>query len=422
MMNTTDLILLLGGITLGTAFGWTVSRFRAQSEIARQALSSQNAMVELRIALVKAQTDNAAAADKLSAQKHEFEELRRQAEVMFKNLANEILEDKSRRFTEQNKSNLADILAPFSERIKDFERTVNDVHVSDAKERASLVEQIKNLHLLNQQMSKEANNLTNALKGQSKTQGNWGEFILEKLLEKSGLLKGREYTAQQSLNDSDGKRYQPDIIINLPEEKHLVIDSKVSLNAYERYCSAETEGERTEALKEHLFSIRRHMKELSEKNYHSLYGLQSLDFVIMFIPVEPAFIEAVNNDASLFTDAYERNIIIVAPSLLLATMRTIASIWRQERHNTNASEIARQAGDLYDKFVGFAEDLSQVGRQIDQVKNSHAEAMKKLSEGSGNIVRRIEKLKTLGAKANKSIPRQLLDSSDELPLPADEDL
>jgi DNA recombination protein RmuC len=419
-MNDMDLILLFGGIALGVILGWAVARFRMQAELARQALSDQSASLDLRMELARAQAEHAAADEKLAAQKLEFESLRRQSEAMFRNLANEILEEKSRRFTEQNKTNLAEILAPFSERIKDFERTVSDAHLSDAKERASLVEQIRNLHQLNQTMSKEANNLTNALKGQSKTQGNWGEFVLERLLEKSGLMKGREYAAQASMVDADGRRFQPDIIIHLPDDKHLVIDSKVSLNAYERFSSAETDEERADALKEHLFSIRRHMKELGEKNYQSLYGLRSLDFVIMFVPVEPAFIEAVNNDSELFTDAYERNIIIVAPSLLLATMRTIASIWRQERHNTYAAEIARQAGDLYDKFVGFAEDLAQLGRQIDQTKNSHTEAMKKLSEGSGNIVRRIERLKTLGARTSKSIPRQLLEGADELP-PAPEE-
>jgi DNA recombination protein RmuC len=414
-MNEIDLVVLFGGVALGAVIGWAVSRYRAQADLARLALSDQNASMELRVALAKANAESLASTEKLAAQKLEFEDLRRQSELMFRNLANEILEEKSRRFTEQNKTNLAEILTPFSERIRDFERTVNEAQLSEAKERASLVEQVRNLHQLNQQMSKEANNLTNALKGQSKTQGNWGEFVLERVLEKSGLVKGREYIAQQSLPDSDGRRFQPDIIIHLPESKHLVIDSKVSLTAYERFCSAETDEIKAEALREHLASIRKHMKELSEKNYHALYGLQSLDFVIMFVPVEPAFIEAVNGDSALFTDAYERNIIIVAPSLLLATMRTIASIWRQERHNVFASEIARQAGDLYDKFVGLSEDLAQVGRQIDQTKNSHAEAMKKLTEGNGNIVRRIERLKALGAKANKSIPPALLDSADELP-------
>ncbi|HLP17007.1 MAG TPA: DNA recombination protein RmuC [Bacteroidota bacterium] len=410
-----DVILLIGGVALGALVGWAVARFRAQAELARQALSDQNATMELRMALARATAENTASIEKLNAQKREFDELRRQSELMFKNLANEILEEKSRRFTEQNKTNMAEILTPLNERIREFERTVSDTHLSEVRERASLVEQIRNLHQLNQQMSIEANNLTNALRGQSKTQGNWGEFLLESVLEKSGLVKGREYVAQMSLPDAEGRRFQPDVIVNLPESKHLVIDSKVSLNAYERYCSADTADARAEALKEHLLSIRKHMRELSEKNYHALYGLQSLDFVIMFVPVEPAFIEAVNGDATLFADAYERNIIIVAPSLLLATMRVIASIWRQERHTTYASEIARQAGDLYDKFVGLAEDLAQIGRQIDLTKNSHTEAMKKLTEGNGNIVRRIERLKSLGAKANKSIPPSLLDNADELP-------
>jgi DNA recombination protein RmuC len=262
-------------------------------------------------------------------------------------------------------------------------------------------------------MSKDATNLTNALKGQTKTQGNWGEFILENILEKSGLEKGREYSVQTSMTNETGRRYQPDVLVNLPENKTIVVDSKVSLVAYEKFCSADDEAEKAAALKEHILSIRNHIKELSAKNYQNLYQIQSLDFVLMFLPVEPAFSLAVQYDSGIFNDAFEKNIVIVSPSTLLATLRTIASIWRQENQNKNALEIARQSGALYDKFVGFVDDLINVGNKIDAAKGSYTDAMKKLHEGGGNLVSRTERIKKLGAKTTKSLPKSLLDRTDE---------
>ena len=370
-------------------------------------------VIDLNSSLSSIKSDYNNLQEKLSEQKKEVEELQSKFIKEFENLANKILDDKSTKFTAQNKENLDQILKPLSEKIKDFEKKVEEVYVTDSKERASLVQQIKNLHDLNQQMSKDANNLTNALKGQTKTQGNWGEFILESILEKSGLVKGREYTVQESLSSSEGRRFQPDVLIKLPENKTIVIDSKVSLISYEKFTSAENEEDRQLALRDFIISIKNHIKGLSAKNYQNLYGIESLDFVLMFMPIEPAFGLAVQNDISLFNDAFEKNIVIVSPSTLLATLRTIASIWRQENQNKNALEIARQSGALYDKFVGFVDDLNTLGTRIDAAKDSYNSAFNKLRDGRGNLIRGVEKIKRLGAKTAKSLPQSLLDASDD---------
>ncbi len=375
----------------------------------------RNKVIQLNSSLSSIKSDYGNLQNKLTEQKSEIEQLQEKFTKEFENLANKILEEKSSKFTIQNKENLDQILKPLSEKIKDFEKKVEDVYVSDSKERAGLIQQIKTLHELNQQMSKDATNLTNALKGQSKTQGNWGEFILESILEKSGLVKGREYLVQESITAESGKRFQPDVLVNLPENKTIVIDSKVSLVAYEKYSSAEDDEERSIALRDHMYSIKNHIKGLSSKNYQSLYQIQSLDFVLMFLPIEPAFSLAVQYEPGLFNEAFEKNIVIVSPSTLLATLRTIASIWRQENQNKNALEIARQSGALYDKFVGFIDDLSNVGNKIDAAKDGYLNAMKKLHEGSGNLVSRVERIKRLGAKTYKSIPQSLLDEAGSNP-------
>jgi DNA recombination protein RmuC len=351
--------------------------------------------------------------EKLSTQKEQVEQLQQKFTTEFKNLANDILEDKSKRFTEQNKVNINEILNPLSEKIKNFEKKVEDVYLNDTKERAGLSEQIKMLHELNQQMSKDANNLTKALKGDAKTQGNWGEFILERVLEKSGLVKGQEYSVQESITDDEGKRQQPDILIYLPENKCIIIDSKVSLTGYEKYCSADDDAIRGAALKEHISSIKKHITNLSAKNYQNMYGIKSLDFVLLFMPVEPAFSLAVQNDMGLFNDAFERNIVIVSPSTLLATLRTIASIWRQENQNRNALEIARQSGALYDKFQNMVADLLEVGKKLHSVQDNYDDVMKKLYTGKGNLITSVEKIKRLGAKTTKSLPHGMIDKVDE---------
>ncbi len=377
--------------------------------------TNQNEILRINNELSSSKSDLKNNEEKLIEQKAELTNLREQFTKEFENLANRIFEEKSKKFTDQNKTNLDELLKPLGEKIKDFEKKVNDVYVSEGKERASLKEQLTMLHQLNQQMSTEAQNLTKALKGESnnKFQGNWGEIILENILEKSGLVKDREYLVQMSLTTEDGKRFQPDIVVNLPDGKHLVIDSKVSLNAYERFSSAESDDERQTALKEHLISVKKHIKDLSDKNYQTLYQLKTLDFVLLFIPIEPAFALSVQGDAQLFNDAFDKNIVIVSPSTMLATLRTVASIWRQENQNKNAIEIARQGGALYDKFSGFVEDLIALGNKMRDSQKTYEAAMNKLSTGSGNIVKRTEELKKLGAKATKNLPQSLLDRADE---------
>jgi DNA recombination protein RmuC len=350
---------------------------------------------------------------KLSEQKSEIEELQQKFTKEFENLANRIFDDKAKRFSELSKTNLQDILNPLKERIVEFQSKVEETNKESIRGHASLREQLSMLKDMNQQITQEAKNLTEALKGQSKTQGNWGEFILESILEKSGLVKGREYVVQESLTAESGKRFQPDVIIKLPENKSIVIDSKVSLVAYEKFISSDDEHQKQFALREHINSIRSHIKSLSSKNYQNLYQLESLDFVLMFMPVEPAFALAVQNDQTIFNDAFEMNIVIVSPSTLLATLRTISSIWRQEKQNRNALEIAKQSGDMLDKFTAFVEDLLTVGKGLISVKDNYDKAMNKLTDGRGNLINRAEKIKQLGAKASKSLPPNILYRADQ---------
>jgi DNA recombination protein RmuC len=358
--------------------------------------------------------DNENLAERLREHKAEVEQLQERFKTEFKNIANELLEDKSRRFTEHNQEKLGEILKPLNERIKSFEEKVDTSHKESLERNAGLVQQIRSLSEMNRQMSEEAKNLTKALKGDSKAQGNWGEVILERVLEKSGLRKNEEYFMQDSVTNEEGKRLQPDVVIKLPDNKNIVVDSKVSLLDYERFCAAETEDERSVHLKAHIRSVRSHVKGLSEKNYHQLYGSGSPDFVLLFVPIEPSFSLAVQHDSELFNEAFDKNIVIVSTSTLLATLRTIASIWRQENQTRNALEIARQAGDMYDKFEGFVADMLQVGRELISAKKEYDAAMNKLTEGKGNLVSRAQKLKDLGAKASKTIPQALIErAADE---------
>ena len=350
---------------------------------------------------------------KLSEQKEEINSLQEKFTKEFENLANRIFDDKTKRFSEQSKANLAEVLNPLKEKITEFQSKVEETNKESIRGHASLREQLSMLKDMNQQITQEAKNLTEALKGQSKTQGNWGEFILESILEKSGLVKGREYVVQESLTAESGKRFQPDVIIKLPENKSIVIDSKVSLVAYEKFISSDDEHQKELVLREHINSIRSHIKNLNSKNYQNLYQLESLDFVLMFMPVEPAFALAVQNDQTIFNDAFEMNIVIVSPSTLLATLRTISSIWRQEKQNRNAMEIAKQSGDMLDKFTAFVEDLLTVGKGLISVKDNYDRAMNKLTDGRGNLINRAEKIKELGAKTSKSLPPAMLNRSKE---------
>jgi DNA recombination protein RmuC len=329
----------------------------------------------------------------------------------FKNLANEILEERSKRFAEDNKQGLETLLAPLKEKIGEFQFKVEQTYDKESRERLTLQGEIKRLAELNEQISEDAVNLTRALKGDAKTQGTWGEFVLEKVLESSGLRVDEEYIVQKAFLNEDEKKSKPDVIINLPEKRHVVIDSKVSLTAYERYVSAEEEPERDLALRQHLASVRTHVMELSGKNYQNLYGLESLDFVLMFVPVESASMLAMQAERGLFLDALRKNVLIVSPSSLIGVLRIIAHIWRQEYQNRNAKELGRQCAALYDKFVGFVEDLEDIGRKLKATQESYDGAKGKLSTGRGNLIRQAERIKNLGVKPTKALPSQLVEQA-----------
>ncbi|XLS27879.1 DNA recombination protein RmuC [Flavobacteriaceae bacterium M23B6Z8] len=345
-------------------------------------------------------------------QKEEVTQLQEKFTKEFENLANKILDEKSTKFTEQNKENIKTILNPLQEKIQLFEKKVEATHKESIDYHAALRQQIIGLKDLNEQMSKETLNLTKALKGDSKMQGNWGELVLERVLEKSGLEKDREYQVQESFQREDGSRVLPDVIINLPDGKKMIIDAKVSLTSYERYVNTEDEEQQLH-LKAHLNSIKKHIDQLSAKKYEDLYEMESPDFVLMFIPIEPAFAIAINQDNTLYNKAFEQNIVIVTPSTLLATLRTIDTMWNNEKQQRNAIEIARQAGALYDKFEGFITDLTKVGKKMDEAKTEYKGAMNKLFEGRGNIITSIEKLKKMGAKAKKALPEPILKRAIE---------
>ncbi|MBU3681405.1 MAG: DNA recombination protein RmuC [Flavobacterium sp.] len=348
-------------------------------------------------------------------QKQEIADLQAKFTKEFENLANRIFDEKSTKFTTQNKVNLDQLLNPLQEKILHFEKKVEDSHKESLLNNVSLRQEIINLTSLNEKMSQETVNLTKALKGDSKMQGNWGELVLERVLEKSGLEKDREYFVQQAHTDPNGNRVFPDVVIQLPDGKKMIVDSKVSLTAYEKYTNEEDAILKANYLKDHVNSIRRHVEQLGDKNYHDLYQIESPDFVLLFVPIEPAFASALQEDTTLYNKAFEKNIVIVTPSTLLATLRTIDSMWTNQKQQENAFEIARQAGALYDKFEGFVNDLIRIGKKIDESKSEYDGAMNKLKEGKGNLITSVEKLKKMGAKAKKSLPEQLLKDSDQTP-------
>ena len=341
-------------------------------------------------------------------------ESREQLVITFKNLANEIFDDKSKKFTATNKESLNAVLNPLQERIQRFEKRVEETYDKESKERFSLAKEIENLQKLNTRISEEAINLTNALKGDNKAQGSWGDFVLESILEKSGLVKGREYEVQVSLKDEEGGKAQPDVIVHLPESRDIIIDSKVSLKAWDAYSAAKEESIKEEALKQHIASIRNHVKLLSSKDYQNLVGVNSLDYVFLFMPIEAAYSAALQEDPELFQFAFERNIIFVVPTTLLTTLKTVQNLWRLAQQNQNANEIAERAGALYDKFVAFVDDLDDVGHRIDASKKSFEKARNKLLSGRGNLVKRAESLKQLGAKtSNKQKVENLSSALDD---------
>ncbi|MES2543595.1 MAG: DNA recombination protein RmuC [Bacteroidota bacterium] len=366
----------------------------------------------LSIQLTKKEADFDNLWERSKEQKEEVEKLQEKFTKEFENLANKILDEKSNKFTEQNKENMKNILSPLQDKIQLFEKKVEDTHKESIDYHAALRQQILGLKEMNLQMSKETLNLTKALKGDTKMQGNWGELVLERVLEKSGLEKDREYYVQQSHTNTDGSRVYPDVVINLPDGKKMIVDSKVSLIAYEKYINEEDDALKNVFLKEHINSIKRHVEQLGDKNYHDLYQIESPDFVLLFIPMEPAFALALNEDTSLYNKAFEKNIVIVTPSTLLATLRTIDSMWANQKQQENAFEIARQAGALYDKFVGFVEDLIKIGKKIDESKTEYQGAMNKLLDGNGNLIVSVEKLKKMGAKAKKALPESVLKRAE----------
>lgn len=367
----------------------------------------------LMIDLSRKETEFENIQQKIAEQKEEVEQLQAKFTKEFENLANKILEEKSTKFTEQNKENIKNILNPLQEKILLFEKKVEDSQKENIGIHASLKEQLIQLQSQNLKITQEAENLTKALKGDSKIQGNWGELVLERVLEKSGLEKDREYFVQQSFTNEDGKRVMPDVIIHLPDNNKMVIDSKVSLTAYERYVNEDDADLRNGHLKEHVNSIKRHIEQLSDKKYQDIYKIESPDFILLFIPIEPAFALALNHDNSLYTKAFERNIVIVTPATLLATLRTIDSMWTNQKQQENAYEIARLAGSLYDKFEGFVADLIKIGKKMDEAKTEYSGAMNKLVDGRGNVIVTIEKLKKMGAKTTKTLPENLLSRAEE---------
>ncbi len=397
-MDTSIAFLLLGFFCLiaisSLFYAWNQAqaRVRAESELDAERRLSAEKLAGIQQSALEAKTT-------LSDQ--------------FKNLANEILEEKSKRFAEQNQQNLDTLLKPLQEKLTDFRKQVDDTYQSEARERFALKQEVEKLAGLNIRMTDETRALTHALKGESKTQGDWGELVLETILENSGLRKGEEYLVQDSHTVDDGSRLQPDVVIRLPESKHLVIDSKVSITAYTRYMQADDDTTKTAELNSHVLSIKQHIQGLSAKNYQDLYGVGSIDFVLMFIPVEPAFLAAMRHAPDIYQEALKKNIVMVCPSTLLATVRTVAHLWRQEHQNRNAQEIARQCAMLYDKFVGFVEDLDKVGQRLEQAQTSYSDAVGKLKTGRGNLIRTAENVKKLGVKPNKSLPSKLTDVADD---------
>lgn len=346
----------------------------------------------------------------LENQKEELAKIQETAKNEFKNLANEILEEKSKKFTEANRENLDVLLRPLGENLETFKKRVNEVYENEARERFSLNNTIKLMMEQTTKISQEANNLATALKGQTKTQGDWGEMILERILEDSGLTKGREYFTQYHIRNEDGDSQRPDFVLKLPGNQIVIIDSKVSLNAYERMVSSEDEENRRQNLQLHIAAVRKHVDTLAQKRYDDLK--ESLDFTIMFIPVEPAFLTAVQYDPALWNYAYRKHVILLSPTNLIAYLKLISDVWKRADQNSNAEEIARQAGALYDKFEGFVSDLLKIGKKMDDAKSDYENAMKKLSTGRGNLVGSAQRLKNLGANTKKGLPEALLERSN----------
>jgi DNA recombination protein RmuC len=364
---------------------------------------NNNLNIKVRETEIQVQEQQKQNAEKLQMLKEHRGEIKEE----FAQLAAKVFEGNSKEFSKLSQENLSSLIKPMESQLSEFKRQINTLYSDEAKDRAMLKQEIISLKELNQQISQDALNLTNALKGEKKQQGIWGEMILEKVLESSGLRKGIEYTREVSLKNNDGKTYRPDVLVHLPDKRDLIIDAKTSLSAYERFISAETGELKDLHLNEHVKALRNHIKELGCKNYEKLLGVNTLDFIFMFVPIEGALALALEKDASLYDDAFKQQILLVGPTTLLIAMRAIENVWKYEKQNQNAKEIASRAGALYDKFVNFSDDMVKMSKQFDTLQNSFESAKKRLSEGRGNIVRQVEQLKEMGAKTNKQIPKEL---------------
>ena len=424
-----NLIIILAGIFMGLFLGRNFTKLKFEKE--HSALEERNSFLNERLndatedlktiqlekeALIAAKTRLATelknSENEMQNNKEELNKIQEKFTKEFENLANKILEEKSTKFTEQNKLNITSILNPLKEKIEGFEKKVSESQKESVGMHSALKEQLNNLKDLNLQMSKEAINLTKALKGDSKAQGDWGETQLEILLEKANLAKDIHFTTQGGYRDEDGRLKKPDFIINLPDKRHLIVDSKVSLTNYEAYFNAEDEEQKKLHLKRHIESIRKHIKELSEKKYENLYEINTPDYVLMFVPIEPAYLLALNNNNQLYLEALDKNVVLVSTSTLLATLSTVSSMWRQENQKNNVLEIANHAGRLFDQFVNLTDDLIKVGTQLKTVQSSYDTSMKKLT-GKGNLVKKVEKIRELGAKTSKIMNKNLLDRASQ---------
>lgn len=402
---TTFLYSLLGLIAIATIYSaWRLSTQKNENFDEK----STSKIDKLEDALREAEMEVATLQERLRSLEAGKSEMSKEFKLMASEALKQQSEDLKNQLKESNSSQLSLVLTPFKEKLEQFGKNVQETHEKGQKERIELKSEVNKLVEQNENLKNEANQLTKALRGDVKMQGNWGEMVLEKLLERTGLTKGREYTVQESVTNEEGKRYQPDVVLHLPDEKNIIIDSKVSLVAYERFVNADSVEDQSKALKDHLISVKNHIKGLSEKNYQNLYGV-SLDFVILFVPIEGAYSVALQAEPGLYQEAFDKNIAMVSATSLWSTLRTVGTLWRQERQNANVQEIIRQASDLYDKFVGFSEELVKVGNQMDTAKRSYENSMKMLTEGKGNLVRRTENLRVLGLKNSKTVNTNLVD-------------
>ncbi|MEM0952541.1 MAG: DNA recombination protein RmuC [Pseudomonadota bacterium] len=402
--------LLLGGLLVGL---WLAQRYQRREQAAQ--LEHANELAELREAYARLEAKQSAESRASEEKLDMLKAARKQLEDEFSVLANRIFEEKSQRFLKTNKDTLETTLGPLKTQLKDFKTRVEDVYERESRDRLSLMHELKHLKQLNQQMSEDAVNLTRALKGDKKTQGNWGEIVLERVLEESGLRKGHEYETQFSARSAEGQRRQPDVVVRLPEGRDIVVDAKVSLVAYERYVTSENETDKQAALVEHVQAVRQHIQSLSVKGYEGLQGINSLDFVLLFIPIESAFMAAFDAEPAMFATAYDKNIIVVSPTTLLATLRTVQTLWRYEHQNRNAEKIAAQAGAIHDQFALVLESLEELGRHIERAQDSWDKTRQRMATGRGNLVKRVTDLEKLGARTKRSIPDaiQATAESDE---------